>query len=274
MMLDEYCNKLNDSALNSLAIRLCRITLPFWTSYLKMHSDAIDIINGLITKDQRVQNGEEKISSDFLERVLNDLKSEIQSSQNLHESKILKDHLATIMQPLTNPAWDNTLDVSRRLIYTSIFNILTFLCLHRNNNEGETHIYVSINQSCDVILRESILSKEELESILLEYKKENRSPEEIQAGYSMTSADADSIISAMKDGLEYIREDYDDSYVNFWIYDTEKKLFLSQKIDTIVGYAPDDIEYSETEFREWIMKNFTFKKFMSDTYKSSPEKKI
>jgi len=82
----------------------------------------------------------------------------------------MKGHMATFMEPITNPAWDDVLPLSTRLVFTSVFNVLAFLLMHRYTQANEPHIYVAINQACDAILRENFLSKDELETVLQEYK--------------------------------------------------------------------------------------------------------
>jgi len=82
--------------------------------------------------------------------------------------------LATSMQPLTNAKWDITFTYSTRLVYTSIWNILTWLLLRKITNDNETHIYVAINQAADALMTEKIVTKNEIENILLGYKDEIR----------------------------------------------------------------------------------------------------
>jgi len=170
------------------------------------HSEAIILLNNLISAGHRVQNAEEELSSGFLEKVVQDLESEI--------------------------------------------------------------------KTCDVVLSENIMSKEDLEEILLEYENQKRNPGEIAAGNLMNEKDAKTIIAAMKGGLGYSKEDSEDSYVDYWKYDSKKDKFIFQKIDTIVGYMPDATQYTESEFRLLLMQNFSYTDFMSETYKSNSDEKI
>jgi len=169
-MLDDYCNSLPDRAQVALSLRLIRTALPAWESYMAAHPDQVDAVNALIREEHFVKGGAHRIDPGLPRQALLDIEQKLAARVALINSPTMKGHMATIMEPLTNPAWDDVLPLSVRLVYTSVFNVLAFLLMHRFANEDESHIYVAINQACDAILREQFLSKDELENVLQEYK--------------------------------------------------------------------------------------------------------
>jgi hypothetical protein len=174
-MLEEYCRSLPVGTQVAIAIRLIEMALPIWIKHVAVNPDQLKRASALIGELNKVQNGAHEISPDFPQTALQVLKRIIDAGKKVADSTTLKQHLATSMEPLTNQGWDGVLPLSVRLVFTAVFNLLTFLLLTRVTQNNENHVYVAINQACDAILREKILSKDELEQVLTSFKSFNPS---------------------------------------------------------------------------------------------------
>nr|MDO8109917.1 hypothetical protein [Candidatus Sigynarchaeota archaeon] len=168
--LEEYCNSLPENALVAICIRLIEIAMPVWDQHVNHFPDQVVKVNALIGSDNCVQNGAHKINPELPKQAIGQLKRAIAVRTDFHESLVLKRYLATFVEPLTNPGWDDVLPLSVRLVYTAVYNLFTFLVFTRFSPSNESHINVAINQACDAIMREKLLSKEDLDRVLHEYE--------------------------------------------------------------------------------------------------------
>jgi hypothetical protein len=196
-MLDEYCNSLSDEAQLRIAIRLGREALPLWNNHFKKHPQDLNNVNALIKPENKVKGGQSKMDQDFLLRALDKIEQSYVKSKGsawpvagMKSDLLLHPYWVTLMQPLTNSGWDNALPKPVRLVYTSVWNILTWILYKRMNEHQETHIYISINQSCDALLSENILKTEQIEKILMEYQEMKRNTEEDTAWEMAPAANA------------------------------------------------------------------------------------
>ncbi len=169
-MLDEFCNKLPEATQVALAIRRIEVALPAWEKRVTKHPGDLEKVNALITKDHWVQGGAHQIVAALPRAAINELKATIAAGANLSGNSILQGQLATLMEPLTIPAWESIIPSHARLAFTAVFNLLTFLLSKRVTPDNETHVYVAINQACDAILQRQFLSLEALEAVLKEYE--------------------------------------------------------------------------------------------------------
>jgi hypothetical protein len=169
-MLDEYCDSLPEHAQVAMCMRLLEIGLPIWEKHVGQHPDDLAKVNALITAEHRVHSGLDKVAASLPRSALHELQAMIDAGKDINASSSLKRYLATFMEPLTNPAWDDALPLSVRLVFTATWNLLTYLLYTKKNQEGETHVYVAVNQACDAISREQLLSQADLEKVLQEYK--------------------------------------------------------------------------------------------------------
>ncbi|MBL8994834.1 MAG: hypothetical protein JNM63_15920 [Spirochaetia bacterium] len=264
-MLDEYCRTLTDEAQVRLAIRLIRLALPIWENYLERSPGELEKIHALAGAVDPVK-GASQVTASFPGTALLEVEKSLAEGKLPRENETLQGYLGTVVQPLTNPLWENTLTQSVRLVYHAVFNVLTFLGLHRSNASGETHIGVAINQACDALLREKRFTTDGLNAILLEYQNEKRKPEAAELSDGMSLEKAERIIAEMKKGLTYSREDSFASLIHYWRYVPEKQCFEYQNIDTIIGYSAGTVPHSEEEFRRILRRDFSYEGFMSETY--------
>jgi hypothetical protein len=209
-MLDEYCNSLSDEAQLRMAIRLSREALPVWNDHLKKHPQDLDKLNALIKPENKVRGGQGKINQDFLKKAIDKIEQSYEKTKGsvwpiagMKGDLLLHPYWVTLMQPLTNSSWDHVLSKPARLVYTSIWNILTWILYKRMNEQQETHIYISINQSCDALLSEDILKKEQIEKILREQQEMKRNPDEDTAWEMAPAANAKDQTGAPK-GMDEI----------------------------------------------------------------------
>ncbi len=175
-MLDEYCNSLPEHAQVAMSMRLIEIVLPIWEAHVAQHPDDLAKVNALITAEHRVHGGLAKVAASLPRSALHELQMVIAARRDLNTSSSLRRYLATFMEPLTSQAWDDVLPLSVRLVFTATWNLLTFLLFTQKTKEGETHVYVAVNQACDAILREKVLSQDSLDRVLEEYKDYQGNP--------------------------------------------------------------------------------------------------
>nr|MDO8088144.1 hypothetical protein [Candidatus Sigynarchaeum springense] len=169
-MLDEYCKSLPEHAQVAMSMQLIEIVLPTWEKHVTEHPDDLARVNALVTEKHKIFGGLAKVAASLPRAAVNELKKMIASGRDLASSSSLRHYLATFMQPLTNPDWDGVLPEPVGLVFTATWNLLTYLLLRQKTKEGETHVYVAINQACDAILREKLLSQGELDRVLEEYR--------------------------------------------------------------------------------------------------------
>lgn len=291
-MLDAFCNSLSDEAQLKIAVRLGRLALPVWQNYFRENPTAIDKVNELIGDSNRLTRGAKVIDIEFPQRALEKIERSYEAAKikanaspvpMMKSDASLSPMLATSMQPLTNAEWDNTLTQSVRLVFTLVFNMLTWILYRRKNNVNETHIYVAINQGADVLLRESILSVEQINTILDEYKHESRRNSEdgdwekaFPVGGSEPWDQEDiykkiigepvfkdtATAELAKEVLRQMREE-GKSYWDRWdeylsgtsktySYNAEEKSFWRHEFDVIVGSFSNDIPMTEVEMLQFV----------------------
>jgi hypothetical protein len=175
-MLDEYCNSLPEHAQVAMSMRLIEVVLPIWEKHVAQHPDDLAKVNALITAEHKVRGGLAKIAASLPRSALRELQKTIAAKRDLNGSSSLRRYLATFMEPLTNQAWDDALPLSVQLVFTATWNLLTYLLFRRKTKEDETHVYVAVNQACDAILREKVLSQDDLNRVLQEYKDYQGNP--------------------------------------------------------------------------------------------------
>jgi len=182
-MLDKFCNSISDEAQLRIALTMSKLALPVWEDYFTKNPTAMDQLNALIADKNRVKGGLEKIDLEFPKRAIEKIERSLAAAKEkspdrpipiMKSDATLSPLLATCMQPLQNPQWDNTLNQSVRLVFTSVFNILMWILKRRKTDFHETHIYVAINQGVDVLLRETIRSQRNINVILNEYEQYKR----------------------------------------------------------------------------------------------------
>lgn len=189
-MLDEFLQTLSNEAQLKIALRLSRLALPIWQKYFAVNPGKLAEVNTLVTDSNRVAGAYKEIGLDFPGKALAELEKAYEAARGRSErpASVMKEHvpltpiLYTFLGPLTNHRWDNTLPSSVHLVFTAVWNIFTWLLYRERNDAGETHIYVAVNQAADALNREAIMSFDEINAILMEYKDEQRHGDENDAG--------------------------------------------------------------------------------------------
>jgi hypothetical protein len=290
-MLDAYCATLSDEAQLKVALRLGNAALPLWETYHENNPIAIVKVNELIGAANRIAGASESIDVRFLRRILEKIQRCLDTAKETRQWPLpqmksdpsLSPLMATIMQPLTNPEWENLLPHSVRLVYTMVFNLLTWIHKRRRNPDNETHIYVAINQSADALMHESVMTVEDINKILDEYKSEQRDPGEEAAWESAFAVgrsepmDQDDIYRRIigekvnKDqcgrtlGREVLRQmrEENKSFWDEWAeyqsgtsitysFNSQEKSFWRHEFDVIVGSFSNHIPMAETEMLDFV----------------------
>jgi hypothetical protein len=293
-MLDTYCSTLSDEAQLKIALRLANIALPVWEKYHRENIIAMIKVNELIGGTNRISGAAEKLDAAFLRRALEKIQLSLDAAKEkspampvpqMKSDATLSPMLATIMQPLTNAEWDHLLPQSMRLAYTMVFNILIWILKRRRTPDNETHIYVAINQAADVLMTESIMSTEDINKILSEYKSDLRDPAEESAWENAFTVgrsepmDHEDVIrrilgeNVSKDqcgstlGKEVLRqmryenksfwdemEEYQSGTSTTYSYNKEKESFWRHEFDVVVGSFSNHIPMTESEMLDFVSR--------------------
>jgi hypothetical protein len=291
-MLDTFCHSISDEAQLRIALTLGKLALPVWEDYFTKNPSAIDQVNALIGDANRVKGGLEKIDIQFPKRTLEKIERSLAAAKEISADSpipIMKSDatlsplLATCMQPLRNPQWDNTLNQSIRLVFTLVFNILVWILYRRRTDNNETHIYVAINQGADVLLREAIRSERNINVILNEYEQHKRRDTEesdwenaLPVGRNEPldqediyrkiigekivkdqpgSALAKEVLRQMREeGKSYwnMMDEYLTGTSTTYSFDLEKQSYKRHEIDVIVGSFSNRILMTESEMLSFI----------------------
>lgn len=289
--LESFCGGLSDAAQLKLALRLCRLALPLWDGYFAGDADATQKLNALLQGGRKVEGAAKSLNPSFVGHALSRMESNFQdAADEAFPAAALKNHpqlrslFATGMQPLTNPGWDDALPGPVRLVFTAVWNILAWLTFKRQNENGETHIYVAVNQAADALMSGKILTDEGVRAILREYEGEARRPGE-DAAWENAAVEApreggltedeayrkiigENIVkdppspAAVKEVLRQMREE-DRMYWDDWSeylhgacvtysFDREKGAFKKSETDVIVGAFHNEYPMSEAEMEAFV----------------------
>lgn len=291
-MLDDYCNTLSDAAQLKIALHLSKKTLPIWSQYFSENPAELETLNGITQDAQQLKRAAKNIDIEFPKRAIEKIERSLAAATErsarspiplMKSDATLSPLLATCMQPLTNPKWDAALTQSVKLVFTAVFNTLTWILYRRKTDQYETHIYVAINQAADALLRESILSVEDINNILYTYKHELRSTNEdsdwenaLPAGESEPYNEEDiyrkiigekvvkdSVDSNLaKEVLRQMREEgksywneldeYNTGTSRIYSYNAEEKSFWLTEADVIVGSFFNKIPMTEAEMMQFV----------------------
>jgi hypothetical protein len=290
-MLEDYCNSLSDEAQLKIALRLGKLALSVWEKFFAEKPDEIEKVNILIEASNRVQGGAKKIDVNFPARALEKIERSFINANKKDSLPIprmksdgtLSPLLATSMQPLTNPKWDETLPYPVRLVFTLVWNIVSWILYKRRTDANETHIYVAINQAADVLMSEKILNARQIEEILNEYQKETRKENEDAAWenspgiqkYEALEPDeiyrkiigekivknssgrelAKEIVRQMREEGKSFWDQWEEYYSGTCItysYNKEKNSFWRSELDVIVASFFNEFPMTEQEMIDFI----------------------
>jgi hypothetical protein len=292
-VLDEFLLTLSNEAQLKIALRLTRLALPIWQKYHAANPGKIAEVNNLVSDANRVDGAYKEISVDLPEKGLAEIESAYEDARarSKRPATVMKEHallhpiLFTFLGPLTNSFWDETLPNSVRLVFTAVWNILTWLIYRERNDAGETHIYIAVNQAADALHSENIMSFEEINVILMEYSLQKRYPDESGAGgmkYDAADgaakdpneiyqkiigptavkdppsmAQAAAIVRQMREEGKSYWDDWEEYYTGTnvdYSYDLEEKKFKRTEADVIVGSFFNTYWLSEAEMIESMQK--------------------
>lgn len=286
-MLETFCNGLSDEAQLKIALRLTRLAMPAWENHFTNYPADLDKLNALINDKNRLEGGADKIDVDFPQRALEKIERSFASAKektNGNPIPIMKSDATlmpmwlTTLQPLRNKAWDNTLPNPVQLVFTAVFNILSWILYRRQTPDLETHIYVAINQAADALLQKSYMTGQAINQLLKEYENEKRRDEEdleweqafsVGRQEPLTREDmydrilgkpvhkdlcglelAKEVLRQMREeGKSYwnMLEEYNTGTSTTYSYNAEKQTYQREEIDVIVGSFYNVIPMTEKE---------------------------
>ncbi|GEM_PF-1939964 len=293
-MLDEFLRTLSDEAQLRIALRLCRAATPIWTGHLKEHPQDLEKLNSLIGKENRVEGGAQHIDIDFLSRALQKVERSYEQAHStgkkavpvMKSDPLLQPMLATSMQPLTNPRWDDTLPRSVRLVFTSIWNLLTWILFKRATDARETHVSLAINQAADALMSESLMTVEQINELLAGYGAHQRAEGEDaewecaptpSSGGANQGTPIDDVFrqiagervvkdrlqeAQVREALRQMREEgrsfwdeweeYYHGTSNTYSYNKEKGSYWRTEVDVVVGSFCNEVPMSEEDMADFI----------------------
>lgn len=294
-MLDEFLQTLSNEAQLKIALRLTRLALPVWQQYFTENPGKLAEVNALVTDSNRVAGAYKEIGSDLPEKALVEMEKAYAAarSRSQRPATVMKEHvplspvLYTFLGPLTNKRWDDTLPNSVRLVFTAVWNILTWLLYRERNDAGETHIYISVNQAADALMSEKLKSVDEINAILTEYAHEKRHADETGDGaggmrYASAASPAQSaedvyqkiigptavtdapnrqqaaeIVRQMREEGKSYWDEWEEYYTGTnvdYSFDKEEQRFKKSEADVIVGSFFYKTWLSEAEMIEAMQK--------------------
>lgn len=291
-MLDEFLAKISDEAQLKIALRLIRLALPVWQNHISAHPADVEKINALIAAENTVSGKIRPIDADLPDRYLAKIEQSYAQVQGRGKNPIplmkgdvlLGPLLGKIMQPLTSDAWDDALPYSVRLVYTSVWNVLTWLLFRRVSYSEETHICVAINQAADALMTEKICSVDEINALLDEYSgfiraasedaewenapgvtqdKDGMTPNEIYARISgeklvkdpPNAAQVTEILRQMREEGKSYWDEWEEYYsgtCKTYSYNAEKQSYWLSEADVIVASFFNQYALSEKQMQEFI----------------------
>lgn len=291
-MLDTYCNSLTDKAQLKIALTLGKLAIPVWEDYFTQNPTAIDQVNALVADSNRVNGALKKIDIEFPKRAIEKIERSLVATEGqsvdkplpiMKSDSTLSPLLATCMQPLSNPQWDNTLNQSARLVFTLVFNILVWILYRRKTDNHESHIYVAINQGADVLLREKIESDASINAILNKFEHHKRHEtedsdwesarpvgssepldqedvyrkiigEKVVKGQVSRALAIEVLRQMREEGKTYwnMLDEYTTGTSTTYSYDQEKQSYSRHEIDVIVGSFSNHIPMTENEMLSFI----------------------
>lgn len=290
-MLDKFCNGLRDEAQLKLAIHLNRLALPVWNNYFMGRTDRLKEINSLLKNEFRLPNGQARIEADFVGTMIGAIENaykkhnrEISFLKQMRNDPVLMKMLATSMQFLINPQWEQVVPREVRLVFTSAWNSLIWIVHRQRNSDKETHIYVAINQAADALLSCNIKTVDEINEILGEYASEDRTPaddsywlslsDEVTADAGLNQEDvyrkilrekklqdaaelnfvAEVLRQMKEEGRSYWDEweEYYEGTSKTYFYDKDKQSYCMTEIDVIAASFYNEHPMSEEDMKKFV----------------------
>jgi hypothetical protein len=162
MTIDELVQTLSGAGQVSVAITLIKRSLPLWEAYVQAHPAQLAAVSALIDDQHRVRGGGTMLCPGLLAEVVERIEKDLAADADLQRDPILRCYLATVMGPLTNPGWGETLVSEVRFIYAAVYNLLVALVSRRLTADHETHISVAINHACSALLAGAVVTETDL----------------------------------------------------------------------------------------------------------------
>ena len=161
MTLQEYCETLSQKKQIRLALKLGKLALPIWDNFTKSNSlDYRDTVVGLT----------HSVPKDLLSNTITEIEKFI-STPSLPSFLKDKDALMNLYSCFEDPIvalqdFDWELPDSVKQIFYSMYNLTGWIIKKDSNTDGDSCLYISINQSIDAIENTGILSEDEIKQIL------------------------------------------------------------------------------------------------------------
>ncbi len=161
MSLQDFLSAIPEKNQHGLSIKFLTLGLPIWDSFssASKNLEYIDTVVGM----------HHKVSKDIIQRTMDIATKEINSPNSRNKELIeLKEEFSDPLVSLQDLDWE--IPESAQLIFYSAYNLVESLTGRKETYDGETMIYISINQSIDAITREKIKTFDDINNLLKENK--------------------------------------------------------------------------------------------------------
>lgn len=166
MTLEEIVAALPEQVKVKLGIHFLEIGLPIWEKFAKESGDNLSyyaFMLGMETVKPQIINSSIQLAKQWISPQSSSLQEELKPYL-----KKLVDRFS--MHLLGIKDWELELDPHPKLIFYSALNLLDYINGKTSTFSNESTIYVSINQSIDAIVKAKLLTWDEVNGILKNYK--------------------------------------------------------------------------------------------------------
>lgn len=161
MSLQDFLSTIPEKNQYELSVKFLTIGQPIWKNYANSNKNLeyTDTVVGM----------HHKVSKDIIQRTIDLASKEINSPES--KTKQITELYQEFRDPIVSlQDMDWEIPESVLLIFYSAYNLIESLKGKKETYNGETMIYISINQSVDAITRENIKTFDEINIILKENK--------------------------------------------------------------------------------------------------------
>lgn len=161
MSLQDFLSSIPEKNQLELSVKFLTIGQPIWNDFASKNKN--------LEYRDTVVGMHHKVSKDIFQRTLDLASEEINSPQS--KTKQITELYQEFRDPIVSlQDMDWEIPESVLLIFYSAYNLIESLKGKKETYNGETMIYISINQSIDAITREKIKTFDELNKLLKENK--------------------------------------------------------------------------------------------------------
>ena len=161
MSLKDFLSAISEKNQYGLSIKFLKLGLPIWDNFTSKSKNLeyIDTVVGM----------HHKVSKKIIQRAM-DIATKTINRPNSRTKKLIELKEEFIDPIVALQALDWEIPKSAQLIFYSAYNLVESLTGRKATFNGDSIIFISINQSIDAITREKIKTFEDINNLLKENK--------------------------------------------------------------------------------------------------------